>query len=104
MSDKETIKAKINAMKMAKGMPESAPQKAWSDIIKHVEAVKNFMPNKVFPMHEESVAVSPRSGLSKENILRNYVALSKGESENVQCNLNNGRMNMNLKGKDNSYC
>ena len=104
MSDKEIIKARISALKMAKGMPESKQQKAWSEIVERVGSTKNFMATKVFPMHEESIAVSPKSGLSKENILRDYVTLSKGEAENVQCNLNNERMNLNLKNKDQGYC
>lgn len=104
MSDKEIIKARISALKMAKGVAESRPQKVWSEIVERVESTKNFMATKVFPMHEESVAVSPKSGLSKENILSNYVTLSKGESENVQCNLNNERLNINLKNKDQGYC
>lgn len=104
MSDKEIIKARISALKMAKGMPESKQQKAWSEIVERVGSTKNFVATKVFSMHEESVAVSPKSGLSKENILSNYVTLSKGESENVQCNLNNERLNINLKNKDQGYC
>lgn len=104
MSDKEIIKARISALKMAKSVAESRPQKAWSEIVERVESTKNFMATKVFQMHEESVAVSPKSGLSKENILSNYVTLSKGESENVQCNLNNERLNINLKNKDQGYC
>ena len=52
MSDKEIIKARISALKMAKGVAESKPQKAWSEIVERVESTKNFMATKVFPMHE----------------------------------------------------